>query len=342
MSNSSKSGVGTGRKVLTGIVVVLLVLLIAIIGFMAFQLIRAQKSESVSSVKFEAYYVGATDATSDVTETAAETDAAATTTAAPVPVVSGDGLYSDHAYMIRVSDGALVYDKAGEEQIYPASITKIMTAITAIEAADINMDCTVTQEEIDEVYVQEASMAGFEAGETVKLKDLLYGALLPSGGEACMAIADNVAGSTEAFVDMMNQKAAEIGMTNTHFSNSTGLQAEDHYTTCKDFAILTHYALKNETFRQIFTTSTYTTSASAVHPTGVTLYSTMFQHLDSPNLDNGAVIEGGKTGFTDEALYTLSSVCSFNGEEYILVTAHGAGVEYAHIADAKYMYSQLS
>ena len=342
MNNESKSGIGTGRKVLIGCIVVLLIIIILIIGFMAYQLIRAQRQTGASSVEFEAYYVNASSSDSAV-QAASETPSAEVPADLPVPTVVGDELYCDNAYMIRVSDGAVLYDKASDDQIFPASMTKIMTVITAIEnAKDINMECTVTQAEIDEVYVQEASMAGFTAGETVKLTDLLYGSMLPSGGEASLAIADNIAGSSDAFVEMMNQKASEIGMTNTHFSNCTGLHQDDHYSTCKDFATLTSYAIKNPTFRQIFTTSTYTTTSSAVHPTGITLYSTLFQHLDNETLNNGAVIEGGKTGFTDQALYTLSSLCSFGGQEYILVTAHGAGIDFSHIADAKYMYGQLS
>ena len=114
-----------------------------------------------------------------------------------------------------------------------------MTAVLAIENTDdLSQTVTLPYDIFEPLYEENASMAGFQPGEESTLKDLLYGILLPSGAECCMAFADRIAGSEEAFVDMMNEKAAEIGMSNTHFCNATGLHNPDHYSTVKDISVL--------------------------------------------------------------------------------------------------------
>ena len=139
---------------------------------------------------------------------------------------------------------------------------------------------------------------------------------------------------------MMNQKAEELGLTNTHFENCTGLHNDNHYSTCRDIAVLMSECLKSDTFREIVTREVYTTEATA-HPEGITLYDTMLHRFTSyemsTTLENGAVIEGGKTGFTDEAGQCLVSFAEYGGEEYILVTAEAmtdSGSAVDSIADA--------
>ncbi len=187
-------------------------------------------------------------------------------------------------------------------------------------------------------------MAGFCEGETVTVRDLLYGILLPSGADACAAISMRVAGSEESFVNLMNQKAAELGLTGTHFSNCTGLHSEDHYMTCKDMALLFETAIQNPTFKEIITAHDYTCPADDYYPEGLYFSSTMFKSLTSENLSNGAVIMGGKTGTTDEAGYCLTSFAQYNNEIYILVTS-GAMMddtgEHYNIADACSIYGAL-
>lgn len=186
-------------------------------------------------------------------------------------------------------------------------------------------------------------MAGFQPGERARLKDLLYGILLPSGAECCMAFADRIAGSEEAFVEMMNQKASELGMDNTHFCNPTGLHDPEHYSTVKDISVLLQYALKNETFKETFTSSRYSVQPSDQHPEGFTFYSTMFQYMDSAKVTGGKII-GGKTGYTEEAGLCLASLAEVGGKEYILVTAKADGThetEQFHILDAINVYNQI-
>ena len=301
-----------------------------------------QKPEASSGILAESMQSG-TSETPDISSTPAETPEATPT---PEEVqISTEGLHSDYALLMRLSDDAILMNKAGMDKMFPASMTKIMTATVAIEnLPDLDEQVTVTAEEINPVYEMGASLAGFDAGETVTVRDLLYGVLLPSGAEACAALADRVAGSQEAFVDMMNQKAREIGMENTHFVTDSGLHDPDHYTTCYDIAKLLEYAIQNETFRTIFTTPSYTTSPTDSHPEGLTMHSTMFSQLPSPNLDNGGVVEGGKTGTEDAAGHCLASLALINGEEYILVTGHAPDNEEGYpynIADALYVYNQL-
>ena len=130
-------------------------------------------------------------------------------------------------------------DKAASEQAYPASITKVMTAILAIEnLPDLEEQLTIPEEMFAELTEQGASVAGFDPYEQVSVRSLLYGVLLPSGADACITLADHIAGSEDGFVQMMNDKASELGMEHTHFVNCTGLHDPQHYTTCEDIAAL--------------------------------------------------------------------------------------------------------
>ncbi|MEE1114864.1 MAG: D-alanyl-D-alanine carboxypeptidase, partial [Eubacterium sp.] len=192
-------------------------------------------------------------------------------------------------------------------------------------------------------YEQGAAMAGFLGGETVPIRDLLYGTMLPSGAEACTALANIVAGSEADFVTMMNAKAQELGMNTTNFVNCTGLFDVNHVSSCADLAILLQTALQNSDFRSVFTTHVYTCTPTSQHATGLTLNSTLFSNLSSSTLDNGTTIEGGKTGYTDEAGRCLASMAkSQNGTEYILVTTGAFSDGSApHISDAITIYSQL-
>lgn len=258
-------------------------------------------------------------------------------------IVDLDTLYSPHAILTDLDSGKVLGSHNEQEKIYPASLTKIMTAILAIEhTQDLDEWMTMPVDIFQELYVENASMAGFQPGESVCLKDLLYGILLPSGAECCLAFADRIAGSEEAFVKMMNEKAKEIGMDHTHFRNATGLHDSEHYSTVNDISALLQYALKNEDFKTAFTTSRYTTLPSDQHPDGITFYSTMFQNMDSSKVTGGE-ITGGKTGYTPEAGLCLASTAEINGRHYMLVTAKADGdhdTAQFHILDAVNVYDQ--
>lgn len=254
-------------------------------------------------------------------------------------------LHSPNAVLIDYDKHIILSKNNSNQQIYPASLTKMMTAIVAIEKTeDMTATITLSENMFTPLYQNHASVAGFSPKEEVRKDDLLYGMLLPSGAECCLAFATEIAGNEENFVKLMNEKAQEIGMKNTHFTNTIGLQDSNHYSTVQDMGILLTYALKNETFRQIFTTESYTTHSTAIHPKGVELHSTMFIYLDGRNLSNGKII-GGKTGYTTEAGQCLASLATINGKEYILVTAGAARDKQTtplQVEDALTVYSQIT
>ena len=168
-------------------------------------------------------------------------------------------LQSKNAALYLLNEDKILYQKKADEKVSIASLTKIMTAIVAIEHInDFNKKVTITSDVF--VGTEELSKAGFIVGEKVSYYDLLYGALLPSGGDATNALAINTAGSVKKFVGWMNDKAKELGMNNTHFANTSGLDAKGHYSTMNDMIILLKYAYKNPTFKKVYTANNYTTS----------------------------------------------------------------------------------
>lgn len=258
-----------------------------------------------------------------------------------------DGLYSPYAVLMDLSDDRIIAEHNSEERMYPASLTKIMTALLAAENTE-NMEEVITMPAsvFDRLYAEGASMAGFQPGEEVKLKDVLYGILLPSGAECCVVFAERIAGSEEAFAEMMNQKAEKLGMRQTHFCNSTGLQDENHYSTARDMAVLLNYALKNAVFRDAFVSETYHSEPTERHLEGLAFQSTMFRALEglgNREIPGGAIL-GGKTGYTEEAGLCLASLAEVEGREYILVTAGAEGSHNTkpyHVIDAIAVYQKL-
>lgn len=253
------------------------------------------------------------------------------------------GVNSSHVVLMSANGGKVIGEINGEEQIYPASLTKIMTVIVAIEELDgleekIMLDADI----FPELYAGDATQAGFQAGEAVRAIDLLYGAILPSGAECCIGLADAIAGSEDAFVELMNKKAQKIGMENTHFCDTTGLHDPNHYSTAYDMAVLLKYAIRNDTFREIIETPRHSTGVTNIHPDGITYYSTMFKNLNDPTVTEGKIL-GGKTGYTNEAGLCLASFAEIGGREYILVTAGAPGNtgEPLHVQDAVTIYNRL-
>ena len=255
-----------------------------------------------------------------------------------------DGLNSPHAILLQADSGEVLAEKDADSTIYPASMTKMMTALLAIEAnPDLDTPVTLPEEIFPALQAQNASLAGFQAGETATVRDLLYGAMLPSGAECCEALARQVSGSEEAFVALMNRKAGELGMKHTHFANCTGLTSPEHYSSAADLAVLLQAALNNETFRTVFTTGQYTSSVTAQHPKGLYMASTLLSRLDGGEVTGGQIL-GGKTGYTDAAGLCLASLAVVNGKEYILVTLGAPGnhaTEQTNIMDAVQVYRRL-
>lgn len=258
--------------------------------------------------------------------------------------VSIENLDSPYAILIDKETGEVIASKSGDTQIYPASMTKILTVLVAIEQIK-KLDSTITMsyDYYDALYAQDASRAGFEPGEETVIRDLLYGAMLPSGAECCMELAIQAAGSEAAMAELMNQKVTELGLTKTHFTNCTGLHSDDQYTTPHEMASILQAALKNKTFREVITTHNYTVKPTNVHAEGFTFWSTMFKNMQAENVIGGEIL-GGKTGYTGEAGHCLASFAEIDEREYILVTAGWATeprTEQYHINDAFLGYNAL-
>ncbi|MBV4439804.1 D-alanyl-D-alanine carboxypeptidase family protein [Clostridium tyrobutyricum] len=298
-----------------GILIFIIFLLIAVIAFSVHKFIITQEKQHIFKIEMDS-----------------------------TVSISPDKLTSPNAILVRLKDDAILMQKNSQEKIYPASLTKIMTAIVAIEnLPNLNEEIELTNYTFQGLYKADASMTGFQPGENVRAIDLLYGALLPSGAESCIGLADQIAGSEQGFVKMMNQKAADIGMDNTHFENATGLHNKNHYTTVKDMAILLSYALQNDTFREIFTSSRHSTQPTNKHRGGMTFYSTMFQELSNQSIIDGEIL-GGKTGYTNEAGLCLASLAKVGRQEYILISAGAKGNHHSeqyNITDALAVYSSI-
>ena len=239
------------------------------------------------------------------------------------------GMTANSAILVDADTNEIVAGYNYEKKVYPASLTKMLTLLVAAENIQ-DMDATYkfTSDDIDPLIEDNASRAGFEAGETVTMKDLLYSAILVSGADGTTGLANAVAGSEEKFVELMNAKIQELGLTGTKFVNASGLHNKNHYSTAQDIAVITKVAMDNETCREVLTATKYTTSKTKQHKDGIELTSIVAQRIEGyyvdcdgdGEADDGISIEGGKTGFTDEAKYTLSTILDDNGHKYICVT----------------------
>lgn len=251
---------------------------------------------------------------------------------------------SRFAILVEQDSGRVLYTKQAKKRIHPASLTKIMTVYLALQSiTDENKMVQVPADIFPKLEVENASIAGFQPNENVRIKDLLYGALLPSGADACITLAQTIDGSEDAFVKRMNDIAKQLGMHDTHFTNCTGLDDDQHYSSVYDLQLLLREALKNDAFAEIFHTKSYVVEGDHVNPTGFTMYGTMWQTMEVHNLYSDFLL-GGKTGYTPDAGLCLASQGSVNGTQYLLITAGADGdavTEPYHILDAIKVYEKV-
>ncbi|MBQ8514738.1 MAG: D-alanyl-D-alanine carboxypeptidase [Ruminococcus sp.] len=251
-------------------------------------------------------------------------------------------IYSDFAVLLDVQTNEILAYRGAELRMSPASMTKLMTLLVAVEnISDFNATYTLTYEMISPLIEQDAARAGFEDHETVTITDLLYAMILPSGADATIAIVQYVAGSEESFVEMMNEKARELGMTHTNFTNATGLYNEKHYSTAVDMAMLMKEVMKSTICQKILGAVEYTTTATQQNPGGIRLQSTTFSRMYGTEVP-GIEIIAGKTGFHDQAMQCLASYArAVDGREYVLITAH-APTDMDPIRDAFAIYGTIT
>ena len=240
----------------------------------------------------------------------------------PNVVNVGSDIRSRNTILVELESYASIAEKGADEKMYPSSMTKVMTLIVACEnVKDLSERLTVTQEAADYMKNNDGSGVGLKVGDTHTVEDLLYLISYQSDTIACLLIADHVAGSEEAFVELMNKKATDLGLSGTHFANSTGLYNPDHYTTCRDMATIMAYAMDNELAYKCL--SSYRGRSMVVGGIDCTFYCNWYsgrnRFNDNPNLKTSTVI-AGKTGYTDESGITLVSVAKGdNGKTYINV-----------------------
>ena len=238
---------------------------------------------------------------------------------------------SPHALLMDMSSGLLLYQKGVTERLFPASTTKIMSAIVALEAnPDFDAKVTVSDNAVASTPVGSSSM-GLRAGEVVTFGDLIYGMMVYSANDAANAIAEYISGDIPSFVKKMNEKAAALGATDTHFVTPHGFHDPDHYSTAYDMALFARFAMTDPTisptFRKIVSTETYTIEPTNLYPEKRIMQNT---NLLLPNTQDKRYILneaiGIKTGHTSESGYCLVSAINKNGQE-LLAVVMGAGIE---------------
>jgi D-alanyl-D-alanine carboxypeptidase (penicillin-binding protein 5/6) len=249
-------------------------------------------------------------------------------------------LESRNACLIRLEDGKELLDLRAEERVPPASLTKMMTLLVTLEkVSEREEQLLISKELLDDLELQDAATAGFKAGDLVAIEDLLYGVILPSGAECCEVLAPYVSGSRQLFIRDMNIKAYELGLEDTNFANTTGLHDDTHFSSARDMAKLLAYALKNDDFRRIMSTETYTTLPTYGHPTGLVLQNRTLQYI---NISLNPAEAGCKTGFTSQAGLCLATYFRIGDESFVLVTL-GASEDsvLGYIGDITAVYYRL-
>lgn len=212
---------------------------------------------------------------------------------------------AEGAGLFRLNEKEAVYKKNIYERLYPASTTKILTALIALEES--NLDDVVTVSANAANQASDSSVCGLKEGDQISMRDLLYGLMMRSGNDAAIAIAEHISGSSEEFAVLMNAKAQSLGATNSHFVTPNGLHDEDHYTTVYDMYLIMNAAVQNETFVEILQTASYTTNYTDAAGNPVTQdWATTNKYLTGTEaVPEGVTVIGGKTGTTGEAKYCL-------------------------------------
>lgn len=244
----------------------------------------------------------------------------------PIDIIRLSNYNSKCIYVYNITDDKEILGINENKRLFPASLTKIMTVTVALDY--INNLSDIVSIDVDsyrELINENSSMAGFYGGETVTYRDLLYGAILESGGECAETLAVSLGIDRKSFVDKMNDKARQIGLENTNFKNPTGLDEKNQYSTAKDICMLIKSSLKDGNFRAIFTKEKYTSSRTKNHPNGVNMHSTVLRKLNRKNLEKFTII-GGKSGTTKKAGRCWVTLAVKNKKEYIVVVM-GAAID---------------
>jgi D-alanyl-D-alanine carboxypeptidase (penicillin-binding protein 5/6) len=246
---------------------------------------------------------------------------------------------SAYAVLIDLQTDTIIAEKNADTIISPASMTKILTLLVAAEnITDLDDTFTMTIEITDYCYQNGCSVVGLDVGETVTVRELLYGTILPSGADAALGLAYYVSGSQEAFVDLMNEKLEELGLSDTaHFTNCVGIYNEDHHCTVTDMALILKAAMENDLCREVLNAHTYDTAPTEQHPDGQTLSNWFLRRIEDKDTGDIEVI-GAKTGYVVQSGSCAAS-CGQDGDGnlYLCVTGN-AGSSWRAIYDHVALY----
>ena len=237
---------------------------------------------------------------------------------------AGPAVWAESAVVMDMDSGTFLYSKNMDVVKYPASITKIMTTFLAIENSGPNERVTFSENAIYGIE-RNSSHIGIRVGEILSMKECWYGMMLESANEVCLAVAEHIGGSVDGFVELMNQKAAELGCTNTHFTNPNGLPDENHYTTAHDMALIAQAAYANKTFRQLCQTQYYCIPTTNV--CGEKRWLSNHHKMLPEGIYAYEGCTGGKTGFTQAALNTLVTYAERDGRRLVCVSLRTNGAQ---------------
>ncbi|MBQ8741714.1 MAG: D-alanyl-D-alanine carboxypeptidase [Clostridia bacterium] len=250
---------------------------------------------------------------------------------------SGVEITADAAMLVSLDTGEVLYEKNADKKVYPASITKIMTTLLILESDkyDPNAKIAMTEEALDLISGTGSSVSLLKAGEEITQLDLVYMVLMSSYGDCSLLAAIHYGGSVEGFVAQMNARAAELGLSGTHYENPIGLHHEDNYTTARDTYVLTKLALENETFKEVCESTRHTVKTSM---SGERVLSTTNFLQDNTTNYYYTYAKGVKTGYTDEAGRCLVSTASYNGYNYMCLVFGCPPNEKNHFTESKELY----
>ena len=249
---------------------------------------------------------------------------------------SGISISANAAMLVSLDTDEVLYEKNADQKVYPASITKIMTTLLILESSkyDPNAKIAMTEEALELISGTGSSVSLLKAGDEITQLDLVYMVLMSSYGDCSLLAAIRYGDTVDNFVNMMNTRAAELGLTNTHYENPIGLHHEENYTTARDTYTLTKFALQNETFKTVCESARYTVNASS----GKRVLSTTNLLQDNTTSYYYQYAKGVKTGYTDEAGRCLVSTASYNGYNYACLVFGCPPNEKKHFTESAELY----
>ena len=317
-----------------------------------FESIPTQESAAAESVTQAAQTADSTQESETDTSQANSTDSilsdaddqtvyAATETDSTTGI--SDEVVSSHAILVDLSSNKILAQRDAQSKMYPASMTKILTVLVAAEhVKNLDDPVTITLDDTDYSFSNDCSNVGFAENEVVTVRDLFYGTILPSGADAAVALATYVAGSQDAFVDMMNAKLKEMGLSDTaHVTNCVGIYDDNHYCTAYDMAMILNAAVHNDFCKEVLSSHTYTTTATPQHPGGITISNWFLRRIEDK--DAGGTVVCAKTGYVVQSGNCAASFAiNSSGKGYICVTGNSTSswrCIYDHVAIYKQFIS---